>query len=192
MSEPEVLPPRRTTWTLRQNIVRLLWASIGRLAWTLVPPARPALLRTFGGRVGRGCRFARTASIYIPWNVQIGDRVVVGPRAMIYTLGKVTIGDDVVLDERVHLCAGTHDMADPRFPLITPPITIGPRTKLGFDAYVAPDVTLGADCRVWPRASVYRNFDDGARLRGNPAREIDDDAADRPHAPAGATAENAT
>ena len=64
-------------------------------------------------------------------------------------------------------------MTDPRFRLVKPPITIGDRTKLGFDAYVAPDVTLGADCRVWPRASVYKSFGDGATLRGNPAREID-------------------
>ena len=165
-------PPtlRRTTWTFRQNLTRVIWGSLARPFWILVPLLRPSLIRLFGGKVGRGCRIARTASIYIPWHVQLGDNVQIGPRAIIYSLGMITLGDGVILDERAHLCAGTHDMDDPEFELIRMPITIGDESFIGLDVYVAPGVTLGRNCRVWPRASVYGDFPDDTTLRGNPAR----------------------
>lgn len=170
--EPSKL--RRTTWTFRQNVTRVVWGSAGRLAWVLLPPLRSALIRWFGGNVGPGCRFASSASVYIPWHARIGRNVQVGRKALIYSLGMIEIGDGAVLDEKVHLCAGTHDMNDPAFPLLRSPITIGAGTFLGYDAFVAPGVTIGANCRVLPRASVYRNIPDGTVLRGNPAKAVTD------------------
>ncbi len=166
---------RKTPWTLKENIARVMWMTFGKVAWTLLPPARSALIRLFGGKVGRACRFASRVEVTIPWNVRIGDRVLVRDGAIIYSLGPITIGDDSVLDARAHLCAGTHDMTDPTFPLVKPPITLGQRCIVGIDAYVAPDVELGDGSRVWPRASVYKSFPEGVSLKGNPAREIDTD-----------------
>jgi putative colanic acid biosynthesis acetyltransferase WcaF len=102
----------------------------------------------------------------------VGSNVEVGRDVILYTLGVITIGDGVVIDDLAHLCAGTHDYTDSRFPLVKPPITIGAGTFIGIDAYIAPGVSLGAGCRVWPRASVYRSFGDGTRLQGNPARPV--------------------
>ncbi len=163
-------PARRSVWTTREKAVRVLWGTIGRLCWAIAPGARPALLRLFGGRVGANCRLARSVQIAIPWNVRLGSGVRVGERVILYGLGPITIGDGSVLDYRAHICAGTHDMTDSRFPLIKPPITIGARCFIGIDAYIGPDVVLGDDSRVWPRASVYRSFPAGSSLRGNPAK----------------------
>ncbi|MEZ6242476.1 MAG: DapH/DapD/GlmU-related protein [Phycisphaerales bacterium] len=164
---------RKTPWTLKENIARVMWMTFGKVGWTLLPPARSTLIRLFGGKVGRACRFASRVEVTIPWNVRIGARVQVREGAIIYSLGPITIGDDSVLDARAHLCAGTHDMTDPTFPLVKPPITLGERCFVGIDAYIAPEVELGDGCRVWPRASVYKSFPDGACLKGNPARPID-------------------
>lgn len=169
-------PARRSVWTPREKLVRLVWATLGRLVWLIAPGARPGLIRLFGGRCGPGCRFAGSVDILIPWNIRCGSRVRVGERSILYALGPITIGDDTVLDQRAHLCAGTHDMADSRFPLLKPPITVGARCLIGADAYIGPEVVLGDDIRVWPRASVYKSFPDGSRLRGNPARPIEDGA----------------
>lgn len=166
-------PPRRTTWTLRQNLLRVVWSSAGRIAWILLPPFRPSLLRLFGGKVGPACRFARSVEIDIPWTLQIGRNVQVGERAILYGLGLITIGDDVVLDCKAHLCAGTHDMNDPQFALLRPPITIRSGCFIGYDAYIAPGVTLGDRCKVLARASVYRDWGDDTTLRGNPARPVE-------------------
>jgi putative colanic acid biosynthesis acetyltransferase WcaF len=87
----------------------------------------------------------------------------------------ITLGDGVVLDCRAHLCAGTHDMTDSRFPLLRPPITLGKGVFVGIDAYIGPGVELGDGCRVWPRASVYRSADASSHLIGCPAKPASDD-----------------
>lgn len=163
-------PARRSVWTTRQKLVRVLWGTIGRVIWILVPGARSALLRLFGGSVGANCSLPRSVQIFIPWNVHLGRSVRVGERTILYGLGPIRVGDGTVIDFRAHLCAGTHDMTDSRFPLIKPPITIGAGCFIGIDAYIGPDVVLGDGCRVWPRASVYRSFPPGTELVGNPAK----------------------
>ncbi len=90
---------------------------------------------------------------------------------LLYSLGRITLGDGVTLDRRAHLCAGTHDFTDPNFPLLRPPISVGAGSLIGIDAYIGPDVSLGERCVVHPRASVYRSFGAGAVLRGNPAKD---------------------
>lgn len=164
---------RKTPWTLKQNITRTIWMTFGRMAWVPFPSLRPRLIRLFGGKVGKNCTFATGVEVTIPWHVTIGDNVRVRSGAIIYSLGQIHIGNDSVLDSRAHLCAGTHDMSDPTFPLVRRPITIGARCLIGTDAYIAPGTELGDDCIVWPRASVYKNFPDGIALRGNPARPFD-------------------
>ena len=177
---PHPPPKRRSAWTMKQKIIRAIWDSLGRLIWVLVPPARSALIRLFGGTVGRGCTFRRSVRITIPWNIHLGDRVEVGDRVILYTLGSITIGNETVIDDFAHLCAGTHDLRDSRFPLLTPPINIGSQCFIGIDAYIGPDVTLGDRCRVHPRASVYKSYDQDMELRGNPARPVERSTAQKP------------
>ena len=166
-------PARRSAWTTRQKILRMAWGTFGRLCWQ-VPMFRAPVLRLFGGTVGRDCRLARTIEITIPWNLSLGDGVQVGERVILYGLGPITIGPGTVIDVRAHLCAGSHDMRDTRFPLTRPPITIGAECFIGVDAYIAPDVVLGDRCRVLHRASVYKSFPAGTMLEGNPARSSAD------------------
>ncbi|MAA52835.1 MAG: colanic acid biosynthesis acetyltransferase WcaF [Phycisphaerae bacterium] len=166
-------PARRSAWTTRQKIVRVVWATIGRICWQ-VAPLRAPVLRLFGGTVGRDCRLARSIDILIPWNISLGDRVHIGEHVILYALGPISIGSGTVVDVRAHLCAGSHDMHDTRFPLTRPPITIGEDCFIGVDAYIAPEVELGDRCRVRHRASVYRSFPPETVLEGNPARSCGD------------------
>lgn len=160
-------------WTAREKLVRLAWATLARPVWWLAPGLRPALIRLFGGQVGRNCAFAGSVEITIPWHVRCGDGVRVAERVILYGLGPITIGAGTVLDYKAHLCAGTHDMNDSRFPLLKTPITVGAGCLIGIDAYIGPGVELGDGCRVWPRASVYKSFPAGTNLRGNPAKSFE-------------------
>lgn len=169
---PHPPPARRSVWTTREKLVRIVWATLGRLIWIPFPGLRPALIRLFGGRVGPGCSIARSVDILIPWHVRLGSNVSIGDRVILYGLGPIEIGDGTVIDYRAHLCAGTHDMTDSRFPLIKPPITVGRGCFIGLDAYVGPDVRLGDGCIVWPRASVFKSFAAGTELSGNPAKPL--------------------
>jgi putative colanic acid biosynthesis acetyltransferase WcaF len=172
MSEATAQPLRRSVWTKKEKLIRLLWDTGGRLLWLAIPGARSAMIRMFGGVVGEGCTFSSSAEITIPWNLVIGDNVRVGELARLYSLGTITIGSGTVIDARAHLCAGTHDFTDSTFPLTRPPITIGSGSLIGIDAYIGPGVTLGDRCVVHPRASVYKDFHPGAELIGNPARPV--------------------
>ena len=169
----EAPPQRRTVWTTKQKLVRLAWGTIGKLFWICLPCTRSLILRFFGAQIGRNCTFARTVEIIVPWNLKMGDNCHISERAILYTLGTITLGNNVRVDTRAHLCAGSHDMRDTTFPLTKPPISIGADSFIGVDAYIAPNVTLGSNTVVHPRASIYRNFDGNCELQGNPARVVE-------------------
>ena len=167
-------------WTLREKAGRTLWmlvqATLFRWSFHNWYSWRAFLLRLFGGKVGGHVHIRSTARIEIPWNLRIGDYSSIGDFAVVYCLGPVSIGRRATVSQYAHLCAGTHDMTDSRFPLLKTPITIGEGCFIGIDAYIAPEVVLGDRCRVWPRASVYKSFPAGTNLRGNPAKPFEPDA----------------
>jgi len=169
----EAPPLRRTAWPIVQLFLRVLWGTFGWLLWMVFPFCRPFLLRVFGAKVGKGCTFARTVQITIPWNLVIGNDCHFADHCILYALGTITLGNQVRVDTRAHLCAGSHDMKDTTFPLVRPPITVGDNSFIGVDAYIAPSVVLGSNVIVYPRASVYRSFGDSSELLGNPARIIE-------------------
>jgi len=169
----ETPPTRRTAWPILQLFLRVVWGTFGWFLWTIFPFCRSFLLRVFGAKVGKGCTFARTVQITIPWNLVIGNDCHFAERSILYSLGTITLGDNVRVDTRAHLCAGSHDMKDTTFPLTRPPISIGDGTYIGVDAYIAPTVTLAPNTIVQPRASVYRSYDKSVELLGNPAKVIE-------------------
>ena len=168
----EAPPARRTMWTRKQQIVRILWGTLGKFIWVVFPDLRSWILRRFGATIGTDCAFARRIEITIPWNLHMGNNCRGAEHAILYNLGQITIGDSVRIDTRAHLCAGTHDMRDTTFPLLRPPISLGDGCYIGVDAYIAPDVTLGSNTIVHARASVYKSYDGNVELQGNPAREV--------------------
>ena len=165
-------PKRKTVWTLKQRIIRFLWGTLGKLMWCVFPCCRSGLIRLFGGSIGKNCSFARSCEITIPWNLIMGDDCKIASHVILYSLGTITLGNNVRVDTRAHLCSGSHDMRDTTFPLTRPPIFIGDFSYIGVDAFIAPNVSLGEHSVVHPRASVYKNFDGHVELIGNPAKEM--------------------
>ncbi len=156
---------------------------IRRMLWTLVQPLlrfspricfgwRRFLLRCFGAKIGRRVHVYPSATIYFPWNLEAGDESAVGEGALIYNLGRVTLGERVTISHRAHLCAGTHDYTKPDFPLLRPPITIGSEAWICADAFVGPGVTVGEGAIVGARAVAMKDVRPRAIVIGNPAHEI--------------------
>ena len=165
-------PQRKSVWSKRDRIVRLLWGTLGRIVWLFCPCLRIPILRFFGGKIGTGCRIASTVEITVPWHITMGDNCHIADRVILYSLGPITLGSNVRVDTKAHLCAGSHDMRDTTFPLTRPPISIGDDSFIGIDAYIGPNVSLGKGTCVHPRASVYKSFEGGVELQGNPARPL--------------------
>jgi len=162
-------------YPLRIQLLRVAWAA-GRLLFRCIPrpcyAPRRMLLRCFGAKVGRKVNIANTATIYFPWNLEVGDWSAIGEQAYLYNLGRMAIGRKVTISQRAHLCAGTHDFTDPALPLLTPPITVGDQAWICADAFIGPGVAVGEGAVAGARAVVVKDVEPWAVVAGNPARVV--------------------
>ncbi len=165
-------------YTTREKIARVLWNLVGQtlFRWTFHNwyGVRRGLLRLFGASIGRHVRIRPSVLIEQPWNLTIGDNSSIGDRAIVYCLGKVTIGRNVSLSQMVHLCAGTHDYTKSDLPLIRPPIDIEDEVWLAADVFVAPGVRVGRGTVVGARSSVFKDLPPWKVAAGSPARPMKD------------------
>jgi putative colanic acid biosynthesis acetyltransferase WcaF len=159
----------------RETLCRMLWSAAYPFfrfsprpffAW------RRLLLRMFGATVGRQVNIYSSARIYFPWHLTIGDWSSIGEEALIYNLGKVTIGRSVTISQRAHLCAGTHDYTRDDMPLLKLPIRVNDRVWICADAFLGPNITIGEGAVVGARAVVVRNVEAWDVVAGNPARKV--------------------
>jgi putative colanic acid biosynthesis acetyltransferase WcaF len=153
---------------------------LGRIGWMLAGPLfrwsprplfgwRRFLLRAFGARVGRGVNIYPTAHIEIPWNLDIGDEASIGERAIVYSLGKVSVGPRATISHNAHLCAGTHDYRQPGLPLLRLPIRIGAEAWVCAQAFVGPNSVVGEGAIVGAGAVLNGEVEPWTIVAGNPA-----------------------
>ncbi len=135
---------------------------------------RRFLLRCFGAKVGRKVILRSSVKTQFPWKVTIGDYSWIGDDVVIYSLGEIVIGKNVVISQRSYLCAGSHNYQQPDFPITNPPITIEDECWLATDVYVAPGVSIGGGTVIGARSSVYKSLPPGKVCVGNPAVCIKD------------------
>lgn len=154
---------RRVLWTLVHALFR--FSPRPCFGW------RRFLLRCFGAKIGHNVHVYPSATIYFPWNLQAEDESAIGEHALIYNLGRVTIGARATISHRAHLCAGTHDHTKPDFPLLRPPIMIGPEAWICAEAFVGPGVTIGEGAIVGAGAVAMKDVRPWMIVIGNPARE---------------------
>lgn len=173
---PEQLRPESSPWTFREKVFRAIWMLMGkplfRFSFHNWYGFRAWLLRRFGARIGRSVRIRPTVNVEIPWNLDIRDEVTIGDHAILYSLGTITIDERTIISQYAHLCAGTHDHRDRRFPLIRDPIYVGPDSWIGADAFVGPRVNIGRLSVLGARSSAYKDLDEQTVYVGNPAKAL--------------------
>jgi acetyltransferase-like isoleucine patch superfamily enzyme/glycosyltransferase involved in cell wall biosynthesis len=172
----EQLTPEASPWTFREKVVRAIWMLIGRPVFRLSfhnwYGFRAWILRVFGARVGRDVRIRPTVNVEIPWNLDIREGATIGDYAILYSLGTITIGERTIVSQYAHLCAGTHDHTDRRFPLIRDPIEVGADAWIGADAFVGPNVRIGKLTVLGARSSAYKDLEPQTVYVGNPAAAL--------------------
>jgi len=164
-------------YSRKEILLRLLWGLCSPLFRYSPRPLfrwRCFLLKAFGAHIGTHVHIYNSATIYMPWNLEIGDWSAIGEYAFIYNLGKITIGTRATISHRAHLCAGTHDYASPSLPLIKPPITIGDQCWICAGSFIGPDVVIGEGAVVGARAVVTKDVEPWSIMAGNPAQHIKD------------------
>ncbi|MCW2284285.1 putative colanic acid biosynthesis acetyltransferase WcaF [Rhodoblastus acidophilus] len=177
MIRPDIIANRKAKkYSPRVLMARALWGGL-RLplfAWTPRPlwGWRRTVLRAFGARVGRDVHVYPSARIFAPWDLELGDACAIGDRAVIYNLGRISIGAAATISQQAHLCAGTHDFRDPAMPLLKPPIDIGAGAWICADAFIGPGVKVGGMAIIGARAVVVRDVGADTIVVGNPARVV--------------------
>jgi len=158
----------------RHKALRALWyvveATLFRLPLRRTDVWRISLLRLFGASIGHRCLVRRTVQVAIPWHLELGDRVVLGDRVIVYCLGRISIGSDTIVSQGAHLCAGDHDFDHPDRPLRRVPITIGSNCWIAAEAFVGPGVEIGDGTILGARAVAVRDLPGWTVCVGVPAK----------------------
>jgi putative colanic acid biosynthesis acetyltransferase WcaF len=166
---------RVAKYSMFEQLLRVLWGVVKPLFYfspRIFFGWRTFLLRLFGAKIGKGVHIYNSATIYMPWNFEIGDWSSIGEHAYIYNLGKITIGSKTSISQRAHLCAGTHDYNSPEMPLLKPAIIVDDQAWICTDAFVGPGVHIGEGAIVGARAVAVKNVEPWDIVAGNPARVI--------------------
>ena len=156
-------------------LARVLWGFLKPLfRWSprICYGWRNFLLRRMGAKIGHGVRIYPSAHIFYPWRLVVGNDVIIGWDTEIYSLGTITIGDSVIISQRAHLCAGSHDYRQAHLPLLRPPITVESGCWICADAFIGPGSTVGHGSVVAGRAVVVKDVPPNTLVGGNPARPL--------------------
>ena len=126
--------------------------------------------------IGDDC-WLETGAVLEAWGGQIslGPRVFVGPYAVIYGHGGVTIGEDTLVSMHCRILSSDHAMPPPdrriRWePDVLKPTHIGHDVWLGAGVTVLGGVTIGDGCVIGAGAVVTRDLPPNSIALGVPAR----------------------
>jgi len=113
-----------------------------------------------------------SAKVAYPWNLVIGKNVWIGDHAELYSMGRIVIGNDVVISQKAYLCTGTHDYTKPSFDVIVNDIVIEDQVWVATDVFVAPGIRLGRGAVIGARSSVFKDMPENMICFGTPARPM--------------------
>lgn len=164
------------SFSLGHRLFRGVWCIVwwALASWTPPPlhPWRGWLLRVFGATIHPSARVYGSAKVWYPPNLHMNAHSVLGPKVTCYCMDRVVVGERAIVSQGVHLCAGTHDICDRDFQLVTSPIMIGPDAWIAAEAFIGPGVTVAEGAVVGARGVLFRNADRYGVYVGNPAHLI--------------------
>lgn len=135
---------------------------------------RRFLLRSFGATIGKNVIIRPTVRAQFPWKISIGDNSWIGDEVILYSLGEIKIGNNVVISQRSYICTGTHDAFKETFDISSHKIIIEDQCWLATDVFVAPGIIIGRGTVVGARSSVFKSLPAGKICMGQPAQVIKD------------------
>ncbi|MDN3688864.1 WcaF family extracellular polysaccharide biosynthesis acetyltransferase [Cyclobacterium jeungdonense] len=160
------------SFSLKNRIGRGVWGIAYQIFFRLSPKPfhawRAMILRLFRAKVGAGVHVYPKVKIWAPWNLELGNQCGIANEVILYSQGKIRIGDSAVISQGAHLCAGTHDYTKSSFPLVTKPIKIGDHAWIAAEAFIHPGVTIGEGCVIGARSVVTKDMPSWMVCTGHP------------------------
>lgn len=162
----------------KSKVTVQLWWIIQETLFALSPQFfykwRIFLLRLFGAKIGENVLIRSSARITYPWNIEIGNYCWIGEECVLYSLGKIIIGNDVALAHKVYINTGGHDYKKETFDIFAREVIIEDECWITNDVYIAPGVQIGKGTIIGARSSVLKNMPSGKICVGTPAEPIKD------------------
>lgn len=174
-----VLSPRQRVFlpqTRGNRILGFWWfivrASLFRCSPISASGWRNMLLRIFGAKVARSAVVSPSAVVDYPWNLTLGEGVVVCDHVIINCMGEVRIEDKTRISQYAHICAGTHEYQRPDMRIEPRPITLGRDVWIAADAFVGPGVHIHDSALLAARSAAFHDLPAGMICVGEPARPV--------------------
>ncbi len=165
--------------SLKVKLVRVLWGVVWLLLFRFTPSHswmfnawRSFLLRCFGAKIGRYAAIFPSVRVWLPWNLEIGDRVALSSGVNCYAVDKIIIGNNAIISCDVFLDCASHDVSSPIMELTYAPITIGANSWIAAHAIVLPGRNIGEGAVVAAGAVVAKDVEPWTVVGGNPAKFI--------------------
>ena len=178
-ADPYLLPQT----SVRNRAARALWHLVYALLFR--PSPRPLhrwrafLLRCFGASLAPNCHIYAKCTIWAPWNLRCDEGACIADGAVIYNAAPVHLGSHAIVSQDAYLCAATHDIDDPAFPMITAPIYVGPYAWVCARAAVLAGVHVHEGAVLGLGAVTSKDLEAWQVYGGIPARRIRQRAPDR-------------
>ena len=156
-------------------VVQLWWIVQGtffRMSPQFLYGFRNFLLRLFGAKIGKKVIIRPTVRITYPWKVSIGDYSWIGDDVVLYSLGEIEIGKNVVISQKSYICTASHDYLESDFPIFAKKNIIEDECWLATDVFVSPGIIIGEGSVIGSRSSVYKDIPSNKVCVGNPAKII--------------------
>ena len=164
------------SFPLRSRVKRLLWNFVWftLASWTpnFMWRWRRFLLTLFGAKMSKRCDVQGSAKVWLPENLVMDDGALIAGGAICYNQASITLGRSALVSQGAHLCAGSHDIDDPNFQLITKPINIGDDAWVAADAFVGPGSVLGQGSVLGARAVCFGKLEPWTVYAVNPCKPL--------------------
>jgi putative colanic acid biosynthesis acetyltransferase WcaF len=165
-----------SSFSLRNRIVRLVWNALWFICASWTPNAmwrwRRFLLVLFGANLSKRCDVRGSARVWLPKNLEMADGSIIAQKVNCYNQALVRLGRQAVVSEGAHICAGSHDIDDPNFQLVTAPIFVGDFAWVAAGAFVGPGSILGEGSVLGARGVCFHNLAPWTVYVGNPCAPI--------------------
>lgn len=154
----------------RENIRRHVWFFVQKYVVSVSPKClskwRIFWLRLFGAKIGRGCYVSASTYIHLPWKLTLGNNVTIDEKC--YLQGDICIGAHVAIGNNVHIISEGHNVRSRYFEGISKPIVIGNGVFIGGDVYIARGVNIGQFSVVGAKSVVWHDLPENVIAFGNP------------------------
>ena len=110
--------------------------------------------RLFGAQVASTARVYPSCRVWAPWNLRLGEHSCLGPAVDCYSVDRVSLGRRATVSQYAFLCTATHDITDPRMPLMAKSIELMDGVWVCAGTFVGPGVTMHTALSRAPEPSL--------------------------------------